>query len=69
MHAVSSTSATPRRAPEPGDRQRDAERTRQRIVDAALAEFAEKGYAGIALTAGPTSAAPGHGAQDTYEQR
>jgi TetR/AcrR family transcriptional regulator len=46
VHAVSSTSATPRRAPEPGDRQRDAERTRQRIVDAALAEFADKGYAG-----------------------
>ena len=28
------------------DRQRDAERTRQRILDAALAEFADKGYAG-----------------------
>jgi hypothetical protein len=36
---------------------------------ATLKEVAEKGYAGIALTAGPTSAAPGHGAQDTYEQR
>jgi TetR/AcrR family transcriptional regulator len=46
VQSVSSSSATPRRAPEPGDRQRDAERTRQRIVDAALAEFADKGYAG-----------------------
>jgi AcrR family transcriptional regulator len=35
-----------RRAPAPGDRQRDATRTRQRILDAALAEFADKGYAG-----------------------
>lgn len=35
-----------RRAPDPADRQRDAERTRQRILDAALGEFAEKGYAG-----------------------
>jgi AcrR family transcriptional regulator len=36
----------PRRAPDPDDRQRDAERTRQRILDAALAEFAAKGTAG-----------------------
>jgi TetR/AcrR family transcriptional regulator len=41
-----------RRAPEPGERLRDHTRTRQRILDAALAEFAEfaefadKGYAG-----------------------
>jgi AcrR family transcriptional regulator len=35
-----------RRAPDPADRQRDADRTRQRILDAALGEFADKGYAG-----------------------
>lgn len=35
-----------RRAPEPAERQRDPERTRQRILAAALAEFAAKGYAG-----------------------
>jgi TetR/AcrR family transcriptional regulator len=37
---------TPRRAPDPDERQRDAERTRERIVAAAMAEFADKGYAG-----------------------
>jgi TetR/AcrR family transcriptional regulator len=37
---------SPRRAPDPAERQRDAERTRQRILDAALAEFAAKGTAG-----------------------
>jgi len=41
--------AKPRRAPEPAERQRDAERTRQRIVDAALEEFAEKGFAGARI--------------------
>jgi TetR/AcrR family transcriptional regulator len=35
-----------RRAPDPGERLRDHTRTRQRILDAALAEFAGKGYAG-----------------------
>src|SRR5256885_9793448 len=35
-----------RRTPGPGQRQRDAERTRERILDAALREFADKGYAG-----------------------
>jgi AcrR family transcriptional regulator len=35
-----------RRAPAPAERRRDAERTRQRILDAALAEFAAKGFAG-----------------------
>lgn len=42
-------STRPRRAPDPRERQRDAERTRQRIVDAALAEFAEKGFAGARI--------------------
>ncbi len=46
-----------RRAPDPGERLRDYTRTRQRLLDAALAEFADKGYAGarvreIALRAG-----------------
>lgn len=35
-----------RRAPAAAERQRDAERTRRRIVDAALSEFSENGYAG-----------------------
>lgn len=37
---------SPRRAPAPDDRQRDAERSRQRIVAAAADEFAAKGFAG-----------------------
>ncbi|GIE89004.1 TetR/AcrR family transcriptional regulator [Actinoplanes regularis] len=40
------TSPRPRRSPTPQERQRDPERTRQRILDAAAAEFAEHGYAG-----------------------
>ena len=36
----------PRRAPEPDARQRDAERTRRRLLDAAFDTFAEHGYAG-----------------------
>ncbi|KUL27538.1 TetR/AcrR family transcriptional regulator [Actinoplanes awajinensis] len=35
-----------RRSPEPHERQRDPERTRQRILEAAVAEFGEHGYAG-----------------------
>ncbi len=35
-----------RRAPAPGERRRDAEGTRQRILDAALHEFAAQGFAG-----------------------
>ncbi|GAA2715520.1 TetR/AcrR family transcriptional regulator [Actinoplanes palleronii] len=35
-----------RRSPEPHERQRDPERTRQRILEAAAAEFGEHGYAG-----------------------
>ena len=53
MRPVSTTDATAaqvprraRRAPDPGERLRDHTRTRQRILDAALAEFADKGYAG-----------------------
>jgi TetR/AcrR family transcriptional regulator len=50
--AEPSTKPTParraprRRAPDPAERQRDPERTRERILDAALAEFAAKGFAG-----------------------
>lgn len=40
------TSRRPRRAPGPDERQRDATQSRQRILAAALAEFADKGYAG-----------------------
>jgi TetR/AcrR family transcriptional regulator len=35
-----------RRAPRPEERRRDADRTRERILAAAVAEFGEKGYAG-----------------------
>jgi TetR/AcrR family transcriptional regulator len=40
----------PRRAPSAGERQRDAERTRARILDAAKAEFGAKGYAGARVS-------------------
>ena len=36
----------PRRAPAPGQRQVDADRTRTALLDAALEEFAAKGFAG-----------------------
>jgi TetR/AcrR family transcriptional regulator len=36
----------PRRAPAPAARKRDPERTKRRILDAAIDEFARKGYAG-----------------------
>ncbi|GAA4608829.1 AcrR family transcriptional regulator [Actinoplanes octamycinicus] len=39
-------STSPRRSPTPQERQRDPERTRQRILDAAATEFAEHGFAG-----------------------
>jgi AcrR family transcriptional regulator len=45
------TTTRARRAPDPADRQRDAERTKQRILDAALGEFADKGYAGARVRA------------------
>lgn len=40
-----------RRAPTADERQRDAERSRRRILDAALAEFAERGFAGARTSA------------------
>ncbi|MFB9235044.1 TetR/AcrR family transcriptional regulator [Plantactinospora siamensis] len=39
----------PRRSPEPQERQRDPERTRGRILDAAAAEFGAHGYAGARI--------------------
>ncbi|HMJ33808.1 MAG TPA: TetR family transcriptional regulator [Baekduia sp.] len=40
-----------RRAPAPGQRRRDAERTRRALLDAALAEFSAKGLAGARVSA------------------
>jgi AcrR family transcriptional regulator len=39
-----------RRAPDPAERQRDAERSREALLDAALTEFAAHGYAGARTT-------------------
>ncbi|MFD2762770.1 TetR/AcrR family transcriptional regulator [Micromonospora eburnea] len=41
----------PRRSPSGDRRKRDAERTRERILDAALIEFGEHGYAGARTSA------------------
>jgi AcrR family transcriptional regulator len=41
----------PHRSPPPQERQRDPERTRQRILDAAAAEFSAHGYAGARIRA------------------
>jgi TetR/AcrR family transcriptional regulator len=41
----------PRRSPARGERKRDAERTRERILEAALVEFSEHGYAGARISA------------------
>src|SRR5262245_44812992 len=41
----------PRRAPFGDDRKRDADRTRERILHAALVEFGEHGYAGARIGA------------------
>ena len=46
----------PRRSPEPQQRQRDPERTRALILDAALAEFGAHGYAGARISAIATRA-------------
>ena len=40
------TSGRPRRAPAPGERRQDAERSRRLLLDAAKEEFAAKGFAG-----------------------
>jgi TetR/AcrR family transcriptional regulator len=41
----------PRRSPRGPDRKRDPERTRERLLEAALLEFAEHGYAGARISA------------------
>jgi TetR/AcrR family transcriptional regulator len=41
----------PRRSPRAQDRKRDPERTRERILDAALIEFGEHGFAGARISA------------------
>ncbi|MFF5081427.1 TetR/AcrR family transcriptional regulator [Actinoplanes sp. NPDC000266] len=41
----------PRRSPKPQERQRDPERTRKKILDAAAQEFAAHGYAGARIRA------------------
>ncbi|MEV4352446.1 TetR family transcriptional regulator [Actinoplanes sp. NPDC049596] len=41
----------PRRSPKPQERQRDPERTRQKILDAAAQEFAAHGFAGARIRA------------------
>jgi AcrR family transcriptional regulator len=41
----------PRRSPRGQDRKRDPERTRERILDAAVAEFGEHGFAGARISA------------------
>lgn len=45
------SASTPRRAPVGDDRIRDAERTRSRLLEAALDEFAARGYAGARVSA------------------
>jgi AcrR family transcriptional regulator len=40
----------PRRAPAPHERQRDPERTKARILDAAVEEFSAKGFAGARVS-------------------
>jgi TetR/AcrR family transcriptional regulator len=40
----------PRRSPRPGERQRDPERTRRALLDAALVEFADKGRGGARVS-------------------
>ena len=41
---------SPRRAPAPHERQRDPERTKARILDAAIEEFSAKGFAGARVS-------------------
>jgi AcrR family transcriptional regulator len=50
------TASKPRRSPKPQERQRDPERTRRLILEAAGAEFAAKGYAGARIAAIATRA-------------
>ncbi|MER6666875.1 TetR/AcrR family transcriptional regulator [Amycolatopsis japonica] len=45
------TASKPRRSPKPPERQRDSDRTRRLILDAAVVEFAAHGYAGARIAA------------------
>ena len=45
------SASKPRRSPKPQERQRDPERTRALILDAATAEFGAHGYAGARISA------------------
>lgn len=45
------TAHTPRRSPAPGERQRDPERTKARILEAATAEFGAKGFGAARVSA------------------
>ncbi|MFC4110593.1 TetR/AcrR family transcriptional regulator [Micromonospora zhanjiangensis] len=49
--ATSAAKTPPRRSPTAGERKRDPHRTRERILDAALQEFSEHGYAGARVSA------------------
>ena len=49
--ASSKTRPNPRRSPKPQERQRDPERTKKLILEAATAEFAAHGYAGARIGA------------------
>ncbi|WP_051114280.1 TetR/AcrR family transcriptional regulator [Actinopolymorpha alba] len=44
------SNARPRRTPDQAERRRDPQRTRERIVEAALAEFSAKGFAGARVS-------------------
>jgi AcrR family transcriptional regulator len=50
MPGSPATPRKPRRAPSKEERQRDAERSRRRLLAAALDEFSEHGYAGARVT-------------------
>jgi AcrR family transcriptional regulator len=41
---------TPRRAPAPDERQRDAERSKQQLLDAAVIEFGARGFSGARVS-------------------
>lgn len=51
MYDPEVSESKPRRSPKPQERQRDPERTRKLILDAAIAEFGAHGYAGARISA------------------
>lgn len=48
---IACVATTPRRSPKPQERQRDPERTRALLLEAAAAEFGAHGYAGARISA------------------